>query len=57
MIDIGAMIKYEQYTYDIMLEEIKKTRLLCQFCHYIVTQNQHKDAKINNFIFINKDIN
>ncbi len=42
--DICVMMRDNNCTFDEMIEEIKKTQILCRFCHYIVTQKQIKEG-------------
>lgn len=42
--NISKMIFKSKYSYEDMINELKKTRILCKYCHYIVTQNQHKQG-------------
>ena len=52
---VSTMAMKSIYSYDDMLNEIKKTRILCKYCHYIVTQNQHKQGiiKTNTHVYCN----
>ena len=57
--NISNMIFQSKYTYNDMLNEIEKTRILCKYCHYIVTQNQHKQGliKTNSHVYRNQNKN
>ena len=45
--EIGTMVKNAKYTLNDMLNEIKKTRILCKYCHNMVTKNQRDNGLLN----------
>ena len=44
--NISIMMREPKYTFNDMLNEIKKTRILCKYCHFIHTADQHKQGLI-----------
>lgn len=44
--DISAIVMDKLYTFDDLLKEIEKCRLLCNFCHIIHTDNQRINGEL-----------